>query len=143
MDNRKNSKGIGDLLLRLGMGWIFIAFGIGKFYYGAFWSTQLPDKISLWLNNNLQISPIIIQNFQAVFEIVIGVLLILGLFTTLAGFLGGLYLATIIVGFSLISGWSDILVYDTGLLFSILALLFLDHEYSLDHLINHLLRDSS
>ena len=96
----ENSHGLGMLAARIPMGVFFLALGYGKFHGGvdSFVSTYIghvpPNVPHEWGMRYLQAIPYA--------EMAVGALLILGLFTRLAGFVGAAMVVTFMVG---VTGW--------------------------------------
>lgn len=111
------SNKIGKLILRLGLGIVFLYFGINQLLNYSRWVSFLPN----FLSNSSMAAFIIYLN--AIFDIFIGVCLIFGLFLKIVSILGFLHLLGITLfslGLNSPSG-----IRDLGLAFSILALFFL------------------
>jgi len=99
-------------IIRLGLGLVFFLIGLDQLSKPDNWLSWLPQFIT-------QISPpqtLILA--IGIFNIIVGALLILGLFTKLASLLAGLHL----LGIILTAGYSDITIRDMGLLFAAIAI---------------------
>ena len=114
---------LGLLLLRIGLGSVFLWFGIDKFFHASVWQHYIPA----WFPMLIPASAFIL--LMGVVETVVGAFVFFGLFTRLAAGLASLMLIPII--FSL--GYNEIGVRDFGLLFLALGISQLGAGvYSLD-----------
>ncbi len=108
------------LLLRLGLAFVFLWFGIDKFINPDYWfNAWMP----LWLQGflgNLGIGNLNFIYANGIFEIVIGLGLVFNIFVKFFAFLIILFLLFVIFSF----GLNEIVIRDVGLIGSALALLF-------------------
>jgi len=101
------------LVLRLGLGFVFIWFAFAQFGSPAKWVSFLPSFLS---SSTAFATSFILMN--ALFELVAGVLIILGAWTRLAGVLLALHL----FGIAFTIGMTAVGVRDIGLAVATLAL---------------------
>ncbi len=113
------------IAVRYGIGLVFLLFGISQLTNPGAWFSYFPD----WLVQN-SIEQTVLMN--GIFDLIIGLLLLLGLFTRIAGAIGVLHLAGVIY----VVGWSDIGIRDFGLLLGALSVfLYGQDDFCLDNLI--------
>lgn len=109
-----------NLLLRLGLAFVFLWFGIDKFIHPDYWiNAWLP----LWFQGILGRLGIGNLNFiyaNGIFEVVIGLGLVFNIFVKFLAFLIILFLLFVILSF----GLNEVIVRDVGLIGAALALLF-------------------
>lgn len=111
------------LVLRLGLGLVFLWFGVGQLinpesflgYVPQWLHPHGPEMVhehpAQWMHS-LQVTPHIIIMGNGIFETVFGTLLLLGLFTRISSLLLGIHLVGIMLGL----GYNDIAVRDFGLM---------------------------
>jgi uncharacterized membrane protein YphA (DoxX/SURF4 family) len=115
-----NSRIIALLLLRLGLGGVFLVFGIDKFFHPAMWSAYIPQ----WFP---QVSYFIY--IIGIVEAIIGICVLIGFKTRIVSGVAALMLLGIIASL----GYSEITVRDAGLLMTAIAIVLLGAgEFSLD-----------
>jgi len=103
-------KGYAPLLVRVGLGLVFLFFGVDKIQRPEVWVGWIPPFLR-GIDNFLLINGII--------EIAFGVLLIIGLFTRYVALIVSVFLMGILVVFSI----DNITGRDIGLLFSAVSLI--------------------
>ncbi|MDO8622535.1 MAG: DoxX family membrane protein [bacterium] len=116
-----------SLLLRLGLGIEFVAFGYGKLIDLPSWIGYIPP----WMSPLLPMSTSAFLQAVGVVELVLGVLLIVGLWTRVIAALAALHLLGVLVAL----GYNDLAVRDFVAFMSALALTALGHascHYSMD-----------
>lgn len=112
-------------IIRLGLSFVFLWFGIDKFIQPMFWASWMP-KI---LIDAIPFSKIIFIYILGLGELILGVLLLIGLFTRLIALFVAIHLCGVIISI----GFNDIAVRDFGLLLSAIALAINKiHYFSLD-----------
>ena len=99
------------VFLRFGLGVIFFWFGIDKFLHPLLWRGFIPPFVEALL----PISVGLFESIQGVIEIIVGVLLIIGLWRQFAAAVAGLILIPIIIVTFAIGAY-DIALRDVGLL---------------------------
>ena len=120
-----NKNALGLLLLRIGLGEVFLWFGVDKFFHPFPWSQYIPP----WFTSLLPMKAFTFIYLMGVFESIVGLLVLLGLFTRLASVLSALLLLGIIGSL----GYNEIMVRDAGLFFLALGISMLGAgEWSLD-----------
>ena len=113
------------LLVRLAVGGVFAWFGTDKFIHPEFWLGWVPAYIL----NMLPFSDTLFIYSQGAVETVIGAVLIIGWYTRISA----LAAAAILLGITIVLGYSDIAVRDMGLLLAAVALaLVRSHPWSMD-----------
>ena len=95
-------------ILRIGVSLVFLWFGINQVLDPNYFTSYLPDFILNFSN------PVNFVIFNGIFEVIFGILLLLGLFTRLVSIILTLHLFGVI--FSL--GYNEISVRDFGLMIS-------------------------
>jgi uncharacterized membrane protein YphA (DoxX/SURF4 family) len=101
------------LFARVGVGFVFLIFGIWQLINPQGWLGYVPNFI---LNSG--INPITILLLNGVFDLLIGLGLVLGLFLRIVSLLGIIHLA----GISYSLGWNDVAVRDIGLMIVLIAI---------------------
>ena len=110
------------LILRLGLGIVVLWFSINQFMNPDSWTRLVPEYISF-------LNPATAIYINATIELIIGILLILGLFTRIAALIFSLHLIPIIVSL----GYGPTAVRDFGLSLASLSLALSGSNYlSLD-----------
>ncbi len=118
-----NKDEVGKLLLRIGLGGVFLWFGIDKFFHSSAWQNFIPD----WFPMLIPGSAFIL--LLGVVETLVGALVLFGLFTRIAAVIAALMLIPIIISL----GYNEIGVRDFGLFLLALGVSALGAgEYSLD-----------
>ena|SRR3990172_859580 len=118
-----NKNDLGLLLLRIGLGSVFLWFGIDKFFHPNIWVNYIPP----WFPMLIPVSAFIL--LLGIVETLIGALVLFGLFTRFAAGLSALMLIPIIISL----GYTEIGVRDFGLLLLALGVSALGAGiYSLD-----------
>lgn len=105
-------KEYGPIVLRIAMALVFFWFAINQLIVPNDWTGYLPEFLANIAN------PVLFIYANAIFEIIFGLLLILGIFTRLAAFLLGIHL----LGISITLGWSAVAIRDYGLAFATLSI---------------------
>lgn len=105
---------LAPILLRCGIGLVFLLFGVDKFLHMNVWSAYMPQ----WLPPLLPFSITTFLYFQGGLEAVLGFFLIIGFWSRTSAFL----CALIIMGIIASLGINEITIRDFGLLMGALAL---------------------
>ncbi len=108
---RKYSK-YSSVVLRFGLGAVLLWFGINEIINPAAWTGLLPS----WISNILPLQTFIV--FNGSFEVILGLMLLAGIFTRVAAVVFALHLANIIY----LLGYDAIAVRDFGLMLASIAL---------------------
>ena len=111
----KNLSAYGPVLLRIAMSLVFLWFGANQFLHTPMWTGVVPDWVA-----SLTGSATMVVCLNAWFEIVAGLLLLVGFHTRIVALLLGLHLIGIAGGF----GLSAIGVRDWGLCLATLSVFF-------------------
>jgi uncharacterized membrane protein YphA (DoxX/SURF4 family) len=118
-----DKRAAGLLLLRIGLGGVFLWFGIDKFFHGSAWQHYIPGWFPMLIP-----APTFIF-LLGVVETIVGAFVLFGLFTRIAAVVAALMLIPIIISL----GYNEIGVRDFGLLFLALGVSVLGSgDYSLD-----------
>ena len=113
---------VGKLLLRVGLGGVFLWFGIDKFVHPEIWVNYIPEWFPMIVSEGLFI------NLLGIVESLIGFFVLVGFYSQFAAGFAALMLIPII--FSL--GYNEIMVRDVGLFFMAVGIVFLGSgRYSL------------
>lgn len=116
-----NQRIIALLLLRLGLGGVFLVFGIDKFFHPAIWGAYIPQ----WFPVHAAYFIYILGAFEAI----IGICVLIGFKTRVIAGIAAVMLLGIIGSL----GYSEITVRDAGLLMTAIAVVLLGAgELSLD-----------
>jgi uncharacterized membrane protein YphA (DoxX/SURF4 family) len=119
------------LILRIGLGLVFLYFGLSQIINPERWIDLLPEFINnlgFYINDILKAKLILLNG---VFDLLIGLSLILGIFVKITSVLAFLHLISISL-FSL--GFNPSGIRDFGLAISVLSLFFTDDDkFSLDY----------
>lgn len=109
-------KGYAPILARYGVGIVFFIFGIDQLVRPGAWIAWVPDYI-INFAVNFGVSNIGFIYFNGLFDLIVGFLLLAGLFVRLVALIGALHITGII--FSL--GYNDISIRDFGLLLVLIS----------------------
>jgi uncharacterized membrane protein YphA (DoxX/SURF4 family) len=120
MNLKLNKEEIGVYILRLGLAVVFLYFGISQILDQSRWIYLAPDRFFIFYIHEVLKSKLVFIN--GIFDVVIALSLISGLFIRIFSFLGFIHLLSITI-FSLGFGPSGI--RDLGLAFAMLSLFFL------------------
>ena len=119
-------KSMGNFLLRILLGFVFLFTGVGKLFLG-----MIPADMISGILNGMGMSFIPAMAFGyalGVIELIVGLMLILGLFTKITAWVAAVLLLSFIIGVSIILGdgiaGSAMMFKDLGLLGGALALAF-------------------
>lgn len=104
----------GLLLLRLGLGGVFVLFGIDKFFHPEFWSVFMPE----WFFSFLPVEVFTFIYLLGVFEIIVGSAVLIGFYTKISAVICAAFLLGIIASL----GFNDVMIRDAGLLFLALGI---------------------
>ena len=102
-------------VLRIGLALVVLWFGLNQIFDSATWMGYLPGFVF-----NLPISAELFVLLNGIAEVVLGGLLLLGLFTRVASGLLFLHL----FGISVSLGYNDVMIRDLGLSIAMLAVFF-------------------
>ncbi len=100
-------------IARYGVGIVFFIFGISQLINPENWLGYLPGYIL-----NIGISPANLIYANGVFDLVIGALLLLGLFVRVVALISSLHLIGIIISL----GYNDVAIRDFGLLIVLISI---------------------
>ncbi len=117
-------------ILRIGLGGVFLWFGVDKCFDPASWYGWVPASIQ----NRLPISMDLFLIAQGVVEAILGFFLVTGFLTRLSS----LACSVILIAIVYFSGFNEIMIRDLGLLAAALSLLMTGaREISFDRLFFH------
>jgi uncharacterized membrane protein YphA (DoxX/SURF4 family) len=105
-------KDYGPAVLRIAMALVFFWFAISQLMAPSDWIGYLPSFLANTAN------PVMFIYANAIFELIFGGLLILGVFTRLAALLLGLHL----IGISIALGYNAVAIRDYGLALATLSI---------------------
>ncbi|GIW67014.1 MAG: hypothetical protein KatS3mg095_0912 [Candidatus Parcubacteria bacterium] len=121
----------GKLILRIGLGIVFLYFGVSQLISPQRWIDLIPEVKFIYMNDIFK-QKIILMN--GVFDCLIGLCFILGIFIKLISLLATLHLISIFI-FSL--GFTPSGFRDLGLALASLSLFFLgDGKFNLKKILN-------
>ena len=103
------------IVVRYGIGIVFLLIGLDQAFKPESWTSWLPSFAS-----NLPISGETFFFLTGIFNTIVGVLLLIGLFTRIAAFLAALHL----VGVMMTIGYNDVFIRDLGLFLMAISVLF-------------------
>lgn len=103
----------GILVLRYGLGFVFLWFGFSQLHNPAAWTGFLPDVIT-----RIGISGVPFVLFNGLFEVCLAFLLLVGAYTRLSAMLLGVHL----IGIAFSVGMTAVGIRDVGLALATLAL---------------------
>ncbi len=109
-----------NLFLRLGIGAVFIWFGVDKFLNPQYWLSAWVPQGVLAIASKISISGIDMVYISGVFELLVGASVLSNIFIKTFSVLGIVFLLTVLFTF----GISEVLIRDVGLMGGFLALLF-------------------
>ena len=115
-----NKEEIGVYILRLGLAFVFLYFGISQILDQSKWIYFVPDRFFAFYINEVLKSKLVFIN--GIFDTLIALSLILGFFIKIFSLLGFIHLLSITI-FSL--GFEPSGIRDLGLAFAMLSLFFL------------------
>ena len=119
MNFKFNKENLGIYILRFGLSIVFLYFGISQILDQSKWIYLVPDRFfNLYINEVLK-SKIVFVN--GIFDLVVALSLISGIFLKIFSILGFIHLISITI-FSL--GFTPSGIRDLGLAFAVLALFF-------------------
>lgn len=110
-----NVNALGLLLLRIGLGGVFLWFGTDKFIHPDIWVHYIPS----WFPMLIPVSLFVL--LMGIVETLVGLLLLAGFYTRIAAVFAALMLIPILVSL----GYNEIGVRDFGLLLLSLGIAFL------------------
>jgi len=119
-----NQKTLGLLLLRVGLGGVFLWFGIDKFIHPDIWVHYIPS----WFPMLIPVSIFVL--LMGIVETLVSLMLLAGFYTRIAAVIAALMLIPIMISL----GYNEVGVRDFGLLLLALGLAFLGAgEFSIDY----------
>ena len=103
-------------IIRIGLALVLLWFGIDEIINPENWFGYIPS----WLSYILPFSPYFFITLNGIFEIMMGVLLLIGSYTRIIAFIAALHLLSITV----VVGYNEIGVRDFGLTLMAVSLIF-------------------
>lgn len=114
---------ISHLILRLSLAFVFLWFGIDKFFHPGYWFDAWMPQFVINLGLSLNISPNnLIYGIGAV-ELLIGISFVSNMFVDFFAMIAVIFL----IGISLFYGFNEVLVRDVGIIGALLALMLWPH----------------
>ena len=111
---------LSHMVLRLGLATVFIWFGVDKFIHPDYWiSAWMPPRITHLLDI-VTITPQTFLSGLALFELLVGISLVSGMFVRAFSGVAICFLACVLIFF----GPTEVLVRDIGLIGGFLSLFF-------------------
>lgn len=110
----------GPLLLRVGLAFVFIFAGVAALSNPSNWIGYIPA----WVSNTLPFPAEIFLKIHASADILIGVLLLLGLWIRWVALAGALFLLSIVIFY----GVDEVTFRDIGLIGALLSIVFMKDE---------------
>lgn len=115
---------ISNLVLRLSLAFVFLWFGIDKFFHPAYWITAwLPNSV-VNLGAFFHLSSHAIMYSVGVLELLVGISFASNMFVDFFALIAVIFLVAV----SLFNGFNEILVRDVGLVGGLLSLVFWPHS---------------
>ncbi|OGN28299.1 MAG: hypothetical protein A2941_02050 [Candidatus Yanofskybacteria bacterium RIFCSPLOWO2_01_FULL_49_17] len=109
-----------NLFLRLGLVFVFLWFGIDKFFHPVYWLNAWVPASVVGLAGGFDLSANTLVYIFGVFEVLVGISLLANMYVGFFGSLAVLFLAVI----PLFQGFNEVLVRDIGLIGGLLSLIF-------------------
>jgi uncharacterized membrane protein len=109
-----------NLFLRLGLAFVFLWFGIDKFFHPGYWLNAWVPASIVHMAAAVHITANTLVYSIGVFELLTGISLLANMYIGFFGSLSILFLATI----PFFSGFNEVLVRDIGLIGGLLSLVF-------------------
>ncbi len=109
-----------NLFLRLALAFVFLWFGIDKFFHPAYWLSAWVPASVIHMAAAFHVASGAVVYAVGVFELLVGISLLANMFVGLFGSLAVAFLVVV----SLFSGFNEILVRDIGLIGGLLSLVF-------------------
>lgn len=102
------------ILVRYGIGLVFLLMGLDQLIHSDYWTSYFPTNLPF----NIPVASAVFYN--GIFDTAIGVLLIIGFLTRVISIVASLHLISIIYYL----GYNDISIRDIGLLLATLSIFF-------------------
>ncbi len=109
-----------NLFLRLALAFVFLWFGIDKFFHPTYWLNAWVPETVINAAAFFHIGASMVVYTVGVFELLVGISLLANMFVGLFGSLATLFLIVV----SVTSGFNEVLVRDIGLIGGLLSLVF-------------------
>ena len=110
---------LSNLFVRFGLAIVFLWFGIDKFFHPIYWLNAWVPKWFVQLVGNIGLNGVNLVYLIGVFEVVVGISLISGVFIKPLSFLGVIFLVSILI----FTGIDEVTVRDIGLIGGFLSLI--------------------
>ena len=111
---------ISHMILRLSLAFVFLWFGIDKFFHPSYWITSWMPHFMMSFAVVLHVSPNAFIYSIGVIELLAGISFLTNIFTDFFALIAGVFLIVI----SLFYGFNEIFVRDIGLIGALFALVF-------------------
>lgn len=118
-----NTNKIRHLLGRMGVALVFVTFGVWEVMKPAPWANYLPPFLATLSN------PLTLVTIHGIVMVIVGLAILTGIYLRMFAILAAIIMATIIATLMYLTGYADIAVRDTGLLFLILTIIFDNERY--------------
>src|SRR3989344_6024464 len=107
-------------ILRTGLAIVFLWFGIDKFFHSVYWINAWIPKWFIQFVGQFNIDGSSLVYLFGIFEVVMGISLVSGVFMRFFSFLGVMFLVSVII----FIGIYEVTVRDVGLIGGLLSLVF-------------------
>jgi len=111
-----NNKNYSTVIIRISLALVLLWFGIDEIINPENWFGYIPS----WVSDNLPFSLDFLISLNGIFEIFIGLLLLIGLYTRIIAFIAALHLLSITIAI----GYNEIGIRDFGLTLMAVSLIF-------------------
>ena len=117
------------VLLRIGLSLVFLWFGFNQFFNPEMFLGYVPQQVAMLMYPFMQSHHLLLVYsaeqaslrlimFNGIFEVILGMLLLLGLFTRITAGLLALHLLSIAVSL----GYNDVMIRDGGLMIALVSI---------------------
>ncbi len=114
------SSRVSNWVLRIGLAAVFLWFGVDKFLHPTYWLNAWVPGWALSFVGKFGVTGSQLVYFNGVFEVLVGLSLLINFGSKLFSFLAILFLATVVA----INGINEVMARDLGLIGGFLAILF-------------------
>lgn len=114
------SSKISGWVLRIGLIVVFLWFGIDKFIHPSYWLSAWVPEWALSFMERFKVTGSQFIYFNGIFEVMVGLSLLTGLFSKFFSFLAIIFLITVVA----VNGINEITIRDLGLMGGLSAIIF-------------------